>query len=108
MTPEWKAKVLSILDLNAESGRVPGNPTDLARLIGADKGGIHRALMTKQPGSKYVRAICKLLDIDEPKLPVIDDEWSRIVTEARTWPAERQEHAIALLRTFFTKKLDGK
>ena len=105
MTPEWKQRVLTALALNAESGRVPANPTDLARLIGADKAGVHKMLMGTQQASKYVRAICLMLDLDEPMAPVVDDDWSGLIAELRAQPRDIQDHALAVLRTFI-KRLD--
>lgn len=107
MTPEWKQRVLTALALNAESGRVPANPTDLARLIGADKAGVHKMLLGPQQASKYVRAICLMLDLDEPMAPVVDDEWSSLISDLRAAPRDIQDHALAVLRTF-VKRLDTK
>lgn len=106
MTPEWKAKVRAALDLNAEAGRVPANPKDLARLLGADPAGIYRMLRPGQLGSKYVRPVCKLLGLDEPTSATVDDEWTGLVNELRAASPEDQEHALAVLRTF-VKRLDS-
>lgn len=75
MTPAWKARVLAALAENAKAGREPANPTELSRVLGADKAGIHKMLLTEQQASKYVRGTCKVLGLEEPMVPVADDEW---------------------------------
>jgi hypothetical protein len=107
VTKEWKARVLEELALNAEAGRVPANPTDLARLIGADKAGVHKLLFGEQQASKYMRAISQIMRINEAYEPVVDDEWAGLIAELRAQPQEVQQHALQVLRTF-VKRLDNK
>lgn len=97
--------MLEALALNAEAGRVPANPTDLARLLGADKAGVHKLLLTEQQASKYMRAISQMLRINEAYEPVVDDEWAGLVAELRAQPRDVQQHALQILRTF-VKRLD--
>ena len=105
VTKEWKSRVLEALALNAEAGRVPANPTDLARLLGSDKAGVHKLLFTEQQASKYMRAISQMLNISEAYEPVVDDEWAGLVAELRAQPKDVQQHALQILRTF-VKRLD--
>lgn len=108
MTASWKQKVLGILDENDKANRSPRNPTELARLVGSDKAGMHKMLLTDQQVSKFVRPVCKALNIDEPMQATPDipqDEWNRAVEEMRALPAEIQEQALTILRTFL-KRVD--
>lgn len=102
MTEQWKALVLSVLADNNKAGRSPRNPTELARLVGSDKAGMHKMLLSDQPTSKFVRPVCVALGITEPMRPssISQDEWDQAVADMRALPRDRQEQALSILRTF--------
>lgn len=103
VTPAWKARVLQTLTANARFGRSPASLAELAREVGADKGGLHTMLHGEQTTSKFSDRICQVLHIDPPMISnpeITEDEWDRAVSYMRGLPREQQEQALSILKTF--------
>jgi hypothetical protein len=100
MTAAWKRRVLERLEANRRIDRSPRNVAELARAVGADKGGISRALQTDQPSSKYVPEICRVLGLDMPMIEnsVDDAEWDRDIAYLRSLTRKQREVALAIVR----------
>ena len=103
VTKAWKLRVISILEANERAHKTPSSVAELARMIGADKGGLHTMLYSDQATYKYAQQINDVLGIadamvDNPALT--EDEWASAVRLMRDMPEERQRQALAILRTF--------
>ncbi len=92
MTPEWKALVLAKLAENKRNKQSPATLAELTRRINADKRGIYVTFKTDQTTSKYVDAICSVLEIDPPLTKPTSDE-----EKLRALPSERQALLIAFV-----------
>jgi len=104
ISPAWKKRVLAELVANRLANREPRNEAELARMIGADKGGLHDALHGTQASYKYARRISEILGIGDamvanPELSVSADEWEQAVRLMRAASPEQQRKALAILRT---------
>lgn len=102
---EWRAAVRTQLELNQKAGRSPKNEAELARIIGADKGGLHTALHGTQVSYRYARQISDVLRIGDAMVPNASlgtpvDELDAAVRRIRELTPERQRQALAILRTF--------
>lgn len=98
----WKRRVIAALEVNSRTGRPPKNPAELARLIGADKGGLHKMLTSKQDTYKYARQISDVLSLGDAMVEnpeITEDEWDHVVRAMRGKPLEQQRQAIRVLRT---------
>lgn len=92
MTPEWKAAVIAKLADNKKHKRSPDSLAELARRVGADKRGFYVTFKTNQTTSKYVDAICAVLEIDPPLVKPTGDEG-----QIRALSAERQAMLIGFV-----------
>lgn len=101
VTSSWKAKVRRVLESNRVAGRSPSTPTDLARAVGADKGGLFKMLAGEQRSYRYAAKINALLGIEDAMVPnpaIEQEEWERALETARTLPPERQREALRAFR----------
>lgn len=103
VTPDWKRAVLAKLELNRSIDRPPRNEAELARTVGADKGGLHDVLHGEQATYKYARQIADLLGIGDAMVvnpELTDDEWDVAVRRIRALSSDKQKQVLAILRTF--------
>ncbi len=101
VTPSWKAKVKRVLEMNRLAGKWPSMPSQLAREIGADKGGLSKMLNGSQRTYRYAAKINALLHIEDAMIPnpaIERDEWDRAVAAAQGLPADRQREALRAFR----------
>lgn len=99
----WRRAVLARLEANRAAERPPRNEAELARTVGADKGGLHEVLHGDQATYKYARQISEILGIGDAMVnnpQLTDDEWDVAVRRIKALSVERQRQALAILRTF--------
>lgn len=101
VTPSWKAKVKRVLELNRLAGRALNTPSQLARAIGADKGGLSKMLNGPQRTYRYAAKINAVLHIEDAMIPnpaIERDEWDRAVAAAQGLPPDKQREALRAFR----------
>lgn len=82
MTPEWKQLVLDKLAENKLAGITPGNKSELAKKIGADKSNFTAFFREETTSSKLVVPICAALGIEPPlQLPQRRDALELLVAK---------------------------
>lgn len=108
VTKAWKQRVLSTLHANRAAGRSPSTPSELARVVGADKAGLIEMLKGDQATSRYARQICDVLGIEPAMVinPSIEnEELETAIAALRALPPARQRRALSILETLL-KPLD--
>lgn len=106
VSPTWKRLVDEALAHNLRSGRAPSSRAELARMIGADKGGLGRMLDGDQPTYKYAKPICDVLGIEpatieNPRvLQIEQDELDRAIADVRALPKSAHLRAARMIRAW--------